>query len=95
MYDSRIKSKDSDILAQAFLSLENEEEFYMFIEDLCTLPEITSFVHRMKVATLLREGKTCLAISQETGASTATISRVNKCLQYGTGGYDYVLDKLK
>ena len=95
MYDSRLKSKDADKLMEALLSLETVEECYMFLEDLCTVSELNSICQRLKVAHMLKEKQTCLAIAEKTGASTATISRVNKCLNYGTGGYSLVMDRLE
>ena len=94
MYDSRLKSKDADKLMEALLSLETIDECYMFLEDLCTVSELNSICQRLKVAQMLKEKQTCLAIAEKTGASTATISRVNKCLNYGTGGYALVMERL-
>lgn len=88
-------SEKNDIseLINAILSLENEDECARFLEDLCTHKEIDSMVQRLCVARLLKEGKTFQDIVDKTGASTATISRVNRCLMYGNGGYDTVLSK--
>lgn len=94
MYESMLKSQDMDMLFRAVLSLKNIDECYMFFEDICTISELNSIAQRMKVAALLKEKHTCHDISQRTGASTATISRVNKCLNYGAGGYDLVLKRL-
>ena len=94
MYDSRLKSKDGDELMKAMLCLENIDECYMFFEDLFTVAEINSVIQRFKVARMLQDKHTCLSIAEETGASTATVSRVNKCLNYGTGGYKLILDRL-
>ncbi|XCC62820.1 YerC/YecD family TrpR-related protein [Christensenella massiliensis] len=93
MYRSKLESKELDMLFQAVLSLKNEEECYMFFEDLCTVAELTAISQRYKVAQMLKEGTTCHAIAEKTGASTATISRVNRCLNYGTGGYRTILDR--
>jgi len=95
MYESKLKSQDLDRLFEAVLSLESLEECYKFFEDVCTISELKSISQRMKVAALLREHHTCHDISESVGASTATISRVNRCLLYGTGGYDIVLDRIK
>ena len=93
MYRSKLESKELDMLFQAVLSLKNEEECYMFFEDLCTVADLTAISQRYKVAQMLKEGTTCHAIAEKTGASTATISRVNRCLNYGTGGYRTILDR--
>jgi TrpR-related protein YerC/YecD len=95
MYESKLKSKDLDRLLNAVLSLESLEECYMFFEDVCTISELMSISQRLKVAALLKEHHTCHDISDTVGASTATISRVNRCLNYGTGGYNMVLDRIK
>jgi len=76
------------------LTLKTPEECYMFFEDLCTISELMSISQRMKVAGLLSEHHTTHSISETTGASTATISRVNRCLNYGAGGYKLVLERL-
>jgi TrpR-related protein YerC/YecD len=95
MYQSKLKSDDMDKLFEAVLTLKSVEECYMFFEDLCTISELTSISQRFKVAKLLSEKHTCHDISDTTGASTATISRVNRCLLYGTGGYQMALKRLK
>ncbi len=95
MYDSKLQSEDMDRLFKAVLTLESVEECYEFFEDLCTISELVSIAQRFKVAELLSEKHTCHDISQATGASTATISRVNRCLLYGTGGYQKALKRLK
>ena len=81
-------------LFDAILSLENKEECYSFFEDLCTINELLSLSQRFEVAEMLRNKVTYTEISERTGASTATISRVNRCLQYGNDGYSLVLDRL-
>ena len=93
MYESKLKSKELSELFKAILSLENEEECYMFFEDLCTVAELSAIGQRYKVAHMLHDKTTCHAIAEKTGASTATISRVNRSLNYGTGGYDLVLKR--
>lgn len=95
MYESMLKSEEMDMLFEAILKLKTADECYMFFEDICTISELKSIAQRMKVAALLKEKHTCHDISVSTGASTATISRVNKCLQYGTGGYGMVLKRLE
>lgn len=79
----------------AVLSLENKEECYQFFEDVCTVKELTAIAQRVEVARMLREERTYLDIAKETGASTATISRVNRSLNYGTEGFDMVLERIK
>ncbi len=80
---------------QAVISLETEEECSAFFDDICTIKELIDISSRLQVAKLLDEGIVFNEISQRTGCSSATISRVNKCLQFGPGGYRCVLDKLK
>lgn len=94
MYQSKLKSDDLDKLFAAMLTLKTAEECYMFFEDLCTISELKSMSQRFRVAQLLKGGHTCHEISAMTGASTATISRVNRCLLYGTGGYKTTLERL-
>ncbi|MEF9863462.1 MAG: YerC/YecD family TrpR-related protein [Christensenellaceae bacterium] len=93
MYHSKLKSKELDMLFGAVLSLETQEECYKFFEDLCTVAELTAISQRYKVAQMLQNKTTCHAIAEKTGASTATISRVNRCLNYGTGGYKEILER--
>ena len=93
--NTKIKDPYIDALYEAVLALETKEECDKFFEDICTISEVKSIAQRLKVATLLYEGKTYSEITDETGISTATISRVNKCLEYGADGYKIVLDKLK
>ena len=83
-----------DHLFAAILSLETKEECYTFFEDVCTINELLSISQRFEVAKMLREGKTYLEISEDTGAWTATISRVNRSLNYGNDGYDRVFERL-
>ena len=95
MYESKLKSQDLDRLFEGILTLKSVEECYMFFEDLCTISELNSIAQRFKVAALLKDKHTCHDISMQTGASTATISRVKKFLEYGADGYKIVLDRLK
>lgn len=95
MYQSKLQSKELDDLFRAVLSLETEEECYKFFEDLLTVSELSAVGQRYKVARMLREKTTCHVIAEKTGASTATISRVNRSLNYGTGGYDMVIERNK
>ncbi|MEE1169580.1 MAG: YerC/YecD family TrpR-related protein [Anaerovoracaceae bacterium] len=94
-YQSKFKSKDIDELFEAILTLKNEEECYRFFEDVCTVNEIHAIAQRLQVAKLLNKKKTYTEIENETKASTATISRINKCLMYGADGYKIVLSRLK
>ncbi|MBQ8563166.1 MAG: TrpR-like protein YerC/YecD [Firmicutes bacterium] len=93
-YQSKFQNKEVDDLFQAILALENEEECYRFFEDICTIKELQSIAQRLQVAKLLREKKTYSDIEEITKASTATISRINKCLNYGSDGYKLILDRL-
>jgi len=93
-YESRFKSAEIDELFKAILALETEEDCYRFFEDVCTINEIHSIAQRLHVAKLLYEHKTYNEIEEVTKASTATISRVNKCLNYGADGYRRILEKI-
>ena len=90
----KIRTEAVDYLFSAILSLENEEECYTFFEDICTINELLSLSQRFEVAKMLREHKTYLEIADKTGASTATISRVNRSLNYGNDGYDMVFERI-
>ena len=81
-------------LFEAILSLKDKEECYTFFEDICTINELLSLSQRFEVAKMLREQKTYLEIAEKTGASTATISRVNRSLNYGNDGYDMVFERI-
>lgn len=94
-YSPRVKSEEVDELFQAVCSLKDQQECYRFFEDICTISEIKAIAQRLSVAKMLDEDVTYQEISRATGASTATISRVNRCLQYGAGGYRLVLDRMK
>lgn len=80
---------------KAILLLKDEEECRNFFEDICTVKELQDISQRLEVARMLDDGKSYQVVSKETGASTATISRVNRCLVYGSGGYKNVLEKLE
>lgn len=95
MIDSKLKNEQTDLLFEAILSLNSQEECYKLFEDLCTIHEIQALAQRMEVAKLLRARITYHEIAERTGASTATISRVNRCLTYGADGYNMVLDRLE
>jgi TrpR-related protein YerC/YecD len=84
-----------DELFNAVLKLKNTEECRMFFEDVCTIKELQDITQRLEVAALLKEGKNYQEVCKLTGASTATISRVSRCLNYGAGGYVSVLNALK
>lgn len=92
--NNKIRTDAVDHLFDAILTLKNKEEFYIFFEDVCTVNELLSLSQRYEVAKMLREKKTYLEIAEETGASTATISRVNRSLNYGNDGYDLVFNRL-
>ncbi|MBV4419911.1 TrpR-like protein YerC/YecD [Clostridium tyrobutyricum] len=94
-YKSKLQSKQMDYLCDAVLSLKTKEECYRFFDDICTINEIKAFEQRLQVAKMLKNKKTYMDIASETGASTATISRVNRCLNYGSDGYKIILDRLK
>lgn len=89
-----IRNDEMNHLFQAILQLRDEEECYKFFMDVCTINELQSMGQRYEVAKMLREKKTYCEIAKETGASTATISRVNRSLNYGNDGYDLVLERL-
>ena len=93
--NKRLEAEDIARLFQAILSLETLDECYRFFEDLCTIHELESMAQRLDVAQLLREGITYQEISERTGASTATISRVGRALYYGEEGYDIILNRRK
>lgn len=88
--------KDStDELCKAILSLKDEEECYAFLEDICTIKEILEMSQRLSVAKLLSKGMSYSQISQQTGVSTATISRISRCIEYGNGGYKMIIERLQ
>ena len=89
-----VRTEEVDHLFEAILSLQNKEECYSFFEDVCTINELLSISQRYEVARMLRENKTYLDIAAKTGASTATISRVNRSLNYGNDGYDMVFERM-
>ena len=89
------KKKPSSTLYKAILSLESEEECRASLQDLCTISELRALEQRMEVAMLLDEGHIYSSILARTGVSSATISRVNRCLRYGAGGYQSVIPRLR
>lgn len=90
-----IESEHTELLIRALLSLSTREECYNLLSDLCTIREVKDLGQRMEVARLLRQKTTYADIAVKTGASTATISRVNRALLYGEGGYTMILDRLE
>ena len=87
-------NKDMDFLYRGILTLQTREECYAFFEDICTIKELQAMAQRFRVAAQLRDNKNYNEIQADTGASSATISRVNKCLLYGGGGYSTALERL-
>ena len=94
MYQSKIADKQIDGFFEALSVLETKEEYYRFFEDVCTVVELKAIAQRFEVAKMLSEDKIYADIAKDPGASTATSSRVKKCLNYGADGYKLVLDKL-
>lgn len=92
--NKKIKTEAVDRLFDAILCLENKDECYSFFEDLCTVNELLSLSQRFEVAAMLKSRNTYLEIAEKTGASTATISRVNRSLNYGNDGYDLVFARM-
>ena len=93
--NKKIKTDAVDSLFDAVLCLQSREECYSFFEDLCTVNELLSLSQRFEVAAMLKDGKTYLEIAEKTGASTATISRVNRSLNYGNDGYELVFGRME
>lgn len=94
-FESKIRSKELDYFFNAILKIKDIEECYKFFEDVSTITELKALSQRLQVAKMLREKKTYIEIGAATGASTATISRVNRCLNYGNEGYNTILDRLE
>ena len=94
MFTPRVQNEQTDLLMKALLALETPEDAYRFCEDVLTVQELLSIAQRLEVAVMLRHKVTYQEIAKKTGASTATISRVNRALQYGAQGYGKVLDQL-
>ena len=93
--NNKLRTEEVEHFFQAVLTLKNIEECYAFFEDVCTINELLSISQRLEVACRLKQKQTYLEISEKTGASTATISRVNRSLAFGNDGYEIVLDRLK
>lgn len=94
MFTPRVENEQTDLLMQALLSLQTQEDAYRFCEDVLSIQELKSITQRLEVAVCLRKKETYQDIARQTGASTATISRVNRSLLYGAEGYNRVLDRL-
>ena len=94
-YESKYRREDIDELFEAVLTLRDQEDCYRFFEDICTVNEIHAIAQRLQVAKLLKKGVTFNEIVRTTGASTATISRVNRALMYGSGSYTKIIDHLE
>ena len=95
MYETRLRNPQTERLCKALLSLETEEECFRLLEDLCTIREVRDLAQRLEVAQMLPDKVTYTEIAAQTGASSATIGRVNRALSYGAGGYPIVLEKMK
>ena len=93
--ESKLKNPELDLFFEAILQLKTIDECYNFFEDVATINEVKSLAQRMHVAKLLNEKKTYTEIVEITGASTATISRVNRCLNYGSDGYSLLLERIR
>ena len=92
---TKLKSNDADKLFKAIVSLKDEKECAAFFDDICTIQELEALVQSFEVACQLDEGKSYVDINKTTGASTATICRVSKCLNYGDGGYKTAIERVK
>lgn len=92
--NNKLKEKNFDFLIDAIMTLKTKEECYNFFEDLCTIPELKAMSQRLQVAKMLSENRVYSDIVAQTGASTATISRVNRSLIYGSDGYSVVFERL-
>ena len=91
----KLHTPDVDNLFLAILSLKNIDECYKFFEDACTVKEILDIAQRLKAARMLKAGKNYIEVCTETGLSSATVSRVSRCLEYGDGGYDLVIGRIE
>ena len=93
--DERLRNQSTDALFEAILLLKDKEECYRFFEDIATIAEIRDLAQRLEVAKMLQENETYTAIGEVTGASTATISRVKRCLNFGADGYQLIIKRLQ
>ncbi|MEG1254168.1 YerC/YecD family TrpR-related protein [Clostridium sp.] len=94
VYSSKLETVEMDYLVEAMRSLKTREEVYRFLEDVCTINEMKAMEQRLQVARMLKDKRTYLDIASSTGASTATISRVNRSLNYGNNGYNVVFERI-
>ena len=92
---ANLRNPDTDLLFEGILKLSSVEECYRFFTDICTIKELQAMTQRLQVAKQLYEGRNYNEVCRDTGVSSATICRVNKCLNYGDGGYKTVLDRLE
>ncbi len=95
MFESKLKSEQTDLLCDALVLVTSREDAYRLLDDLCTIAEVQALSQRLVVARMLRQGATYQEVVRVTGASTATISRVNRCLTYGAEGYTSTFLKLE
>lgn len=95
MHIDSLRDEDLNNLFEGILALESIKECYQFFDDLCTANEIIAMKQRFQVATLIKQGKTYSEIEQTTGASSATISRVRRALEYGSDGYNTIIERLE
>ena len=91
----KLRNPETDLLFEGILTLQTVEECYRFFADICTIKELQAMTQRLQVAKQLHEGRNYNEVCRDTGASSATICRVNKCLNYGDGGYRTVLERLE
>lgn len=94
MSEDKLRSSELDLFFKAVLSLKDVSQCYRFFEDICTVSELKAMSQRLEVAIMLQQGRRYQDIVDKTGASTATVSRVKRCLNYGADGYTLVLDNL-
>ena len=90
----KLRNPETDLLFEGIITLQTVEECYRFFTDICTIKELQAMTQRLQVAKQLHEGRNYNEVCRDTGASSATICRVNKCLNYGDGGYKAVLERL-
>lgn len=95
VYKSKLQSEEMDFLFDAILTLKDRDECYKFFEDVCTINEIKALEQRLQVAKMLKQKRTYLDIASTTGASTATISRVNRSVNYGSDGYKLIFERIE
>ena len=91
----KLRNPETDLLFEGIITLQTVEECYRFFTDICTIKELQAMTQRLQVAKQLHEGRNYNEVCRDTGASSATICRVNKCLNYGDGGYRTVLERLE